>query len=318
MTDVDIVVVNWNAGHLLQECVDSIARNSGSAASLWVVDNLSTDDSLKSIQWAEDTGRANVTRLTNNLGFAKACNIGARKGRSEFILFLNPDARLYPDSIATTLKFMRSARGMAYGICGVRLEGDGGQTQRHCAHFPKLATFVGKAFGLSQILPRWFPPHFMVEFDHMSSREVDQVIGAFFFVRRSVFDELGGFDERFFVYFEELDFSLRARRAGWRTWYSAETSAYHKGGGSSDRVKAKRLFYSLRSRLLYGFKHFDAARAWGLIALTCIIEPLTRLAQAAARRSLSGMSEVVRGTAMLWRDLPSILGVVLADRRRRQ
>lgn len=317
-TDVDIVVVNWNAGDLLRECVDSVILHAIDRSRLIVVDNHSTDDSIGSIDRAEGKGYIQVVRLAENLGFARACNIGACQGSSEFVLFLNPDAKIYPETIASVLTFMRSKNGQAYGICGVRLEGEGGLIQRHCARFPMLSTFVGKTLGLSRLFPRWFPPHFLIEFDHLASREVDQVIGAFFFVRRSLFEELGGFDERFFVYFEELDFSLRARRAGWRTWYLAEAHAYHKGGGTSEQVKALRLFYSLRSRLLYGFKHFDLVQAWGLTAVTCIVEPMARLVQAAARLSLSNISEVLRGTAMLWRDLPTVLGVALADRRRPQ
>lgn len=306
MSLVDVVIVNWNAGNLLRECVDSVTAFAGDNSSVTVVDNASTDGSVKHLNALAAAGRIALVRLPENAGFARACNIGATHSCAEFILFLNPDARIHEATIVRAVEFMRSQAGLSYGICGVRLEGDRGITQRHCARFPTLRTFVGKVLGLNHLFPRLFPPHFMVEFDHESSREVDQVIGAFFFVRRSVFEALGGFDEQFFVYFEELDFSLRARKAGWRTWYLAEAHAYHKGGGSSDQVKAKRLFYSLRSRLLYGFKHFGAIEAWALVLLTSLLEPLVRLAQATWHMSPASFSEVIRATFMLWRSLPAV------------
>lgn len=313
-----IVIVNWNSGSLLERCLQSVHDHAPAGTTAVVVDNASSDNSLSLAEKHHTDGSIGLIRLPGNFGFARACNVGAQSSDSEFILFLNPDAELRPGTLEKVSEWMRSPEGSKFGICGVRLEGADGVTQRHCARFPTLRTFIGKTSGLCRALPKWFPPHFLIEFDHATSREVDQVIGAFFFVRRSLFDELGGFDERFFVYFEELDFSLRARTGGWHTWYLAEAHAYHKGGGTSEQVKALRLFYSLRSRLLYGFKHFDPMRAWGLTAVTCIAEPVARLVQAAARLSLSGVSEVVRGTAMLWRDLPTILGAALADRRRSQ
>ena len=105
----------------------------------------------------------------------------------------------------------------------------------------------------------------MREWNHEESREVDQVMGAFFLVRQKLFEEWGGFDERFFVYLEDVDFSSRARRVGWRSFYMAGVKAYHKGGGTSEQIKSTRLFYSLRSRILYSYKHFSCASATALL-----------------------------------------------------
>jgi N-acetylglucosaminyl-diphospho-decaprenol L-rhamnosyltransferase len=130
-------------------------------------------------------------------------------------------------------------------------------------------------------------------------------MGAFFLVRRSLFEELRGFDERFFVYFEEVDFALRAHKAGWRTHYLAEAQAYHRGGGTSEQAKAARLFYSLRSRSLYGFKHFGRIPAISLMLATLFIEPLSRTVYALTKRSGKEVIETIRGYLMLWRDSPN-------------
>ena len=93
---------------------------------------------------------------------------------------------------------------------------------------------IGQSFGLDRILPSWFPPHFLSEWAHDTIRSVDQVMGAFLMIRRPLFEALGGFDERFFVYFEDLDLSLRARELGWTSVYLATAQAFHRGQGTTD------------------------------------------------------------------------------------
>jgi GT2 family glycosyltransferase len=147
----------------------------------------------------------------------------------------------------------------------------------------------------------------MVEWDHSFTRQVDQVIGAFFFIRRFVFESLGGFDERFYVYFEEVDLSFRAKQEGWNSVYLAEAQAFHSGGGSSSQAKAHRLFYSLRSRIIYSFKHFNAFEGWSVCMVTLAIEPITRLVRCIARGSVVEALDTLRGFFMLWKDTPKIL-----------
>ena len=103
--------------------------------------------------------------------------------------------------------------------------------------------------GLDLIHPRSALNLFMVEWEHDENRQVDQVMGAFFLVRRSLFCALGGFDERFFVYMEDVDFSYRAHKEGWRSYYLADTQVFHKGGGVSSQAKARRLFSKRSARL---------------------------------------------------------------------
>lgn len=144
--------------------------------------------------------------------------------------------------------------------------------------------------------------HAMRDWDHAGSRAVDQVIGAFFLIRRAVFDELGGFDERFFVYFEEVDLALRARRAGWRSMFFGDAQAFHKGGGTSDQVKGQRLFFSLRSRLRYGAKHFGPTSHFALVVVTWLVEPVARVLHLSLRCRWKEVADVVRAYRMLVAD----------------
>lgn len=298
-----IIIVNWNAGHQLHDCISSIRKYGVPyVTQTIVVDNSSTDGSEKTIQ---DIPGVTVIFSGENLGFSKACNLGAQQAKSEYLLFLNPDAALYANSLPNALAFMQDPANAKVGICGVQLLDESGRLSRSCARFPSALGFVAHAGGLDRLFPRL--GHAMDEWDHAQTREVDQVIGAFFLVRRGVFDALGGFDERFFVYFEEVDFSRRARDAGWRSVYLADAQSFHAGGGTSNQIKARRLFYSLRSRLLYAFKHFSWVGAMLVMLATLLVEPLSRSALALLRWSWSGLKETWVAYGMLWRWLPQWL-----------
>jgi N-acetylglucosaminyl-diphospho-decaprenol L-rhamnosyltransferase len=286
MTDLpqlNIVIVDWNSGQLLRECLSSIrsseSKNFG-LAQVVVVDNASD---LRTVQPDEFTDLPLAwIRNSSNRGFAAACNQGAKFSEADYLLFLNPDVRLQPDSIRRAIDLMTDWTHRCVGICGIRHVDEGGSFSTSCARFPTLKTFFGKMTGLVRLMPRQFPPHFLTADECSQSREVDQVIGAFFMVRRLLFEDLGGFDERFFVYFEEVDFALRASRCGFTSYYLAEAVAIHHGGGCSGRIKGTRLFYSLRSRLFYAFKHYSTFESLLLLILTLTVEAGTRLLSAVA------------------------------------
>jgi hypothetical protein len=153
----------------------------------------------------------------------------------------------------------------------------------------------------------------MTTWDHRESRAVDHVMGAFYLIRRRLFESLKGFDERFFVYLEDLDLSYRAYQAGWHSFYLAEIKAYHKGGGTSEQIKSVRLFYSLRSRILYGFKHFRRWTASGLMLGTLFLEPLIRSSWSLARFTLRELSETMQAYWMLWRGIPGVMRMLRRD-----
>jgi N-acetylglucosaminyl-diphospho-decaprenol L-rhamnosyltransferase len=304
VASIDIVIVNWNAGPLLRECLESIVDVSETdlVPRTIVVDNGSTDRSLHALD--EMQIPVTVIRNERNRGFAAACNQGAKSSAAPYLLFLNPDTRLSTGALASSVAFMDRPEHQRIGILGIQLVDVTGRVTPTCARFPTAGRFLAAMLGLDRALPRLFPPHFMVEWDHHDSREVDQVMGAFFLIRRSLFEALGGFDERFFVYFEEVDLSLRARALGWHTFYLSDVQAYHLGGGVTEQVKPARLFYSLRSRILYAYKHFNRWTATLLTLGTLFVEPVSRLVVAILRRSPSQMADTVRAYALLWRAVP--------------
>lgn len=273
------------------------------------MDNASTDGS---IELAESRAASSplemvVIRNTENLGFAAACNLGAERANHDFLLFLNPDACLYPDSLPKAMEFFSRPGNADVGIVGIQLLDEDGRVARSCARFPTAAIFLAQATGLNRLGRLASMNTHMSDWAHDSTREVDHVIGAFYLIRKPLFDSLNGFDERFFVYLEDLDLSLRARQAGYRSVYLADAQAFHAGGGTSRQIKATRLFYSLRSRLLYGFKHFHPIKAWALVATTLVLESLSRTAFAWHSSGAEGVRNTWRAYGMLLNDLPDIL-----------
>jgi GT2 family glycosyltransferase len=236
-----------------------------------------------------------------NRGFAAACNQGVEGSGADYLLFLNPDVTLEPNSLEEPAAFMHRPENAQVGICGIQLLNSTGEIARSCARFPRARHFVAMATGLDRVAPGRFQGALMTEWDHGESRIVDHVIGAFFLVRRTVFEFLGGFDERFFVYLEDLDFSYRSRQAGWNSFYLSAVRAEHGGGGCSEQVKAVRLFYSLRSRILYAWKHFPAIRAAAVFLSTAFVEPVIRFGRALFRGSSAEMAEVYSGYCQLWK-----------------
>jgi GT2 family glycosyltransferase len=302
---IDIVTVNWNAGSQLKECCDSVlAHNTVEVSRIIVVDNGSTDGSADAV---ESLPGVEVIRTGKNLGFGAGCNIGAKAGSAPYILFLNPDTRLETGSLSVPLTFMEQLENAKVGICGIQLVDEQGKVSRTCARFPSLGRLVSSALGLDKLPGLQGSGMHMHDWDHMDARQVDHVMGAFYLMRREVFKQVDGFDERFFVYLEDVDLSKVVKDLGSDIWYLTEAQAFHAGGGTSRQVKVHRLFYSLRSRLLYAFKHFPRWQAWTLVAVSNLLEPFTRSAWCLLRGDFAGVRHTWAAYRMLWRSMGHIL-----------
>ena len=305
--NLNIIIVNWNSGKQLGKCLSSISHfGSESVTKIVVVDNGSIDGSIDELKHYDLP--LEVIRNKKNMGFARACNQGAALCDSHYLLFLNPDTELFENSLSVPLAFMNDDANADVGICGIQLVDKQGHIARSCARFPSLPRFAFQSIGLNKLPAlRSFGIH-MQDWEHLETKKVDHVIGAFFLVRHSLFKLLNGFDERYFVYLEDIDFSFRAKQLGWNSIYHSGAQAFHAGGGTSRQIKATRLFYSLRSRLLYGLKHFSLWRAYILIALTLLVEPVSRTVFSLLRGGIGDVYNTWSGYRMLYRDLPDILG----------
>jgi GT2 family glycosyltransferase len=216
---------------------------------------------------------------------------------------LNPDCEVRAGSVERCLQELQVSN---VGVCGIALTSEDGRVARSCHSFPSFRHFVHRILGLHLLSTR-YGDGAMRDWDHARDADVDHVIGAFYAIRRELFDALGGFDERYFVYLEDLDFSLRVRQAGYRVRFLASPPSFHVGGGVSRKVAARRLFYATRSRILYAYKHFPRWQARLHLALTLLVEPLARTALSLCMLSLTRLTETWRGFGMVWRDLPATM-----------
>ncbi|MBK4989924.1 glycosyltransferase family 2 protein [Pseudomonas sp. S36] len=258
---VDVLVVNFNTGALLQPMFDAL-RQAGSddLARYLVVDNASADDSVRRL--AEVCPGAVVLANQQNVGFGRANNQLLAHLQGRYALLLNTDAFVAADTLRKTLAYMES--DPQCGVLGVRLEGRDGDLQPSCRYFPTpLNVFAGRT-GLG----RFFPGLKMVDemgWDHASVRECDWLPGCFYLVRREVLDQVGLFDPRFFLYYEEVDHCKRVKAAGWKVVFYPDTTVVHIGGESSKSVAeleaASRQIsaYQIESELLYFRKHHGIA-----------------------------------------------------------
>jgi GT2 family glycosyltransferase len=275
---VDVVVVNWNTGDCLRACLASLNASVGvELESVVVVDNASVDGSPDHLP---ELSTLRVLRNHDNRGFAAACNQGSAMGAAPLVLFLNPDTVVEPTTLARAAWYLLdpSAQAARRGVCGGSLTRPDGTPAISASRFPTLAntaSSVVPALGrLLRTQPRHVPPAELTR-----STVVDQVIGAFFLVRRDLLDELGGFDERFFVYYEEVDLCRRALDRGWTTFHAADARLVHVENVSARASGGRALGYSLRSRQLYAELHWPVWQQRMLMLLTVFVEIPLRLAR---------------------------------------
>lgn len=302
---ISIIIVNWNSNELLTECIESINNYSNSLVDkVVVVDNYSTDNSLSALKKIENlTIDLQIIHNQENLGFGKACNQGAMLCNSKYLLFLNPDTKLYEDTLKESVEFMEKPANYEVGVCGIQLIDERKEIQRSCTRFPSPISMIVYSLGLNRLPFLVNRSYQMLEWDHKKSQKVDHVIGAFYFIRNNVFRQVGGFDEDYFVYLEDLDLSLRINKLGYRSFYNANIKAYHKGGGTSERVKAKRLFYSLESRIKYSKKHFPPISSSLVIVSTLAVEPFIRMGENIFLGSKENLLNTLKAYKMLYKHL---------------
>ena len=296
---IDIIIVNYNSENKLLKNIYSILDSDYDDFHLIIVDNGSTDNSLMNIP---NDKRIKLLTNDSNVGFGKACNQGARNSTSKYILFLNPDTIVEKSTIRDSLDFLENNNQVT--ILGCRHYDENGNTRPSCSRFPTFFHSINDIIGLSKVLPKCFnSATLMTEWNHSESRFVDQVMGAFFLIRRIDFEKVDCFDEQFFVYYEDADLARKIVESGGSVFYNSEISIFHEGCGTTNKIKDIRLFYSLKSQLKFHKKYFKKYQRIILIVLIHIVEFPLRMMQAIVNEGLSGAKVVVNGFILLDRSL---------------
>lgn len=269
--DLSILIVTYNSRPFVDALLDGLARQiDGLDAEVVLVDNASHDGTADAV--AERHPGVRLVRSSQNLGFAAGNNLAARHAKGRVLLLLNPDALPARGCVARGLALMNGDAGV--GLAGARLLADDGSTQPSARMFPTLMQEAIVLSGLAARFPRsrWLGRLDRTWADPAHAAPVDWVPGAFALVRHDLFDRLGGFDERFFLYYEEVDLCRRIQAAGFRVQYWPELRVHHIGGVSARTVAGATVarsgsqltLWRARSGLLYYRKNHGWLTAWAV------------------------------------------------------
>lgn len=267
--EASLIVLSFNTRNLLREnltCLQAVSAEIDSE--IIVVDNASHDGSADMVA-AEFPG-IRLIRAPHNLGFAGGNNLGYKAARGEFLILVNSDAFIEANALHRGLEQMRKYPevGLAGGLLFSR-------DQRHEPSARQFPSPLNDLLNLTGLAARYPRSRFFGRFDRtwadpLEPAEVDWVPGAFCIIRRAALDQIGFFDERFFLYYEEVDLCRRLRKAGWSVWYWPDLQAVHWGGESSKTLSGQTVsnhghqltLWRMRSALLYYRKHHSYLTAW--------------------------------------------------------
>ncbi len=268
--EVSVVIVSYNTRAMTLRCLQTLLDGLGGLrAEVWVVDNASTDGSADAIRDAFP--RVRLIANATNAGFGKANNQAMRAACGEFLLLLNSDAFPEPGAIAQLVEYARAQPRV--GVVGPRLNNADGSMQVSCHRFPSPARSWLENLGLTKVFARdpWLGDYSW--WAHDTEREVDFAIGACLLVRCEVYETVGGFDERFFMYAEEADWQKRIHAAGWTVSFTPTARVTHLAGasGAAEKVRINQHFFESLDHYIrkhHGFLGLLSLRA--AMAIGCL------------------------------------------------
>ena len=282
--DISVIIVSYNTRDLTLACLASVFEQTRSSIEVIVLDNASTDGSAEAIQ--RQFPRVTLLDYQANLGFAAGNNEAARHAHGEHLLLLNPDTVILDGAIDRALAFARSRPRSIVG--GRTLFADGSLNRTSCHGWPTLWGVTCQMLGLSSLgrRSRLLNPEGLGHWDRRGDRKVPVVTGCFLLLPRSLWEELDGFDESFFMYGEETDLCLRAADLGIDRWIHGNATLVHHGG-ASERARADKMVKLFAAKARLYRKHWSpAAAAYGVLGLK--VWAWSRMAMHSAVRLLRG------------------------------
>jgi N-acetylglucosaminyl-diphospho-decaprenol L-rhamnosyltransferase len=297
LNEVAAIVINRNTRDFLRECLETLgAQDFAGGISRWVVDNGSDDGSPQMV--LREFPGVNLVWNRTNTGYARACNEGIRATREPYVLILNSDTALSNDTVRVVIDYLE--RNPSAGVAAPLLRNSDGSLQFSCREFPSVQTaFVHAFLGLFRGENPHSASYKRMDWDHSQEAGVDWVSGAFMAIRREALEQIGGFDEKYFMYVEDVDLCWRMWQAGWSVGFVPQTEVYHHIGMSSRAVPARMVLHHHRSMLRFHRKTYhgpmrrtvNAAVAVGVAFRTALILALN--AYYRVRGALGGAKKVI-------------------------
>ena len=245
MTDISIIIVNFNTKKLLRDCLESIYLHvSDVSFEVFVVDNASSDGSAAMVR--ELFPHVKLIENSENKGFGTANNQAMRIMTGKYALLLNSDTVLTRAAVGELFAFMEACPEAAMA-CGQLLNRDGSK-QNSIASFPNLLSFITNTTLLEYLFPAKYPSK---RYRHINATEIDSGVGACMIIRKKAIDEVGMFDERYFFFFEETDWARQMKQAGWKIYFVPSARIFHLQGASiGSRFPSRVEYYKSRYQYL--------------------------------------------------------------------
>lgn len=299
MADVSIVFVSYNTAEMTCEAIRLVKASLHTLdIEIFVIDNASKDDSVARV--AAEFPEVHLITNQTNVGFGRANNQVLSHYTGKYLLLLNTDAFVAPTTIQTTYDFMQAHQET--GILGVRLLGRDGVLQPSCRYFPTPLNIFLTTTGLFKCLP-FVKLVDDMEWDHNDVRRCDWVPGCYYLIRREVIEQVGLFDSRYFLYYEEVDHCYATKKAGWQVTYFPDTSVVHIGGESAktdnkiSSVSKQVSALQIESELLYFRKNMGFIAVLLHIMLYVLAEGivlLKRLIKSPTNFNLNGFLKTIK------------------------
>ncbi len=264
---LSVIIVAWRVRDKLRANLAALIKSRVNFDwEVFVVDNNSGDGTAAMV--AQEFPQVKLMVNQSNLGFAKANNQAWREAQGDFVLLLNPDMKVFPDTLQHLVDWLK-ANPQAW-VAGGRLLDEAGRPITSVRRFPTLADQLAIVLKLPHLFPRVLNKYLWRDFDYNQSAKVDSVRGSFFAVRRSTWEAIGYLDEQFFVWFEEVDYCRRVAAAGGEIWYTPIVSAIDYVGQSFGQITTRTSQSYFRDSMLKYWRKWQPASAW-LLQLAWIL-----------------------------------------------
>lgn len=255
MSQVSVIIVSWNAREYLQGCLQSIRQTGGELVrEILVVDNASTDGSSEMVK--AEFPDVTLIQSEENLGFARANNLAIARAQGTMLALVNSDVIVHEGCFQELASYLDAHSQV--GVVGPKVTGGDGRLQRTCRRLPSFWNMVCESFGFDTMFS-WSPifsGREMRHWDQSDLAEVEVLSGCFWLARAEAVQQVGGLDERFFFYAEDVDWCKRFRDARWKVVFVPQATATHFGGGSSINAPLKYSIEMLRANLGYWQKYY--------------------------------------------------------------
>lgn len=266
--DLSIIIVSWNVREKLRENLRAIYNSKGDLDfEVFAVDNNSTDGSAEMIK--KEFPKVKLMANSKNLGFARANNQAIRKARGDFILLLNPDMRVFSDTLKNMVEWM--GKNKEVSVTGCHLVDEEGRTVKQVRQFPTLLDQLAITLKLPHIFPWILNKYLQKDFDYSQEAKVDSIRGSFFIIREEIIEKVGLMDERYFIWFEEVDYCKRVKRAGGQIWYTPAARCLDYVGQSFSQLPIGKKQKYFRDSMLYYFKKYHPSWQYLVLRLAWVL-----------------------------------------------